>query len=64
MTTANDDKSPLIDLLICAVCNKQMTISSSCAEAGGSELVQYRCDQCDGIETVRLIRRTRPGPSR
>ncbi|MET0676450.1 MAG: hypothetical protein ABW175_11685 [Bradyrhizobium sp.] len=59
MTTANDDKSPLIDLLTCPVCNLQMTISQSFPEASGSDLVRYRCDQCGGIETIRLIRRIR-----
>ncbi|MET0679181.1 MAG: hypothetical protein ABW175_25560 [Bradyrhizobium sp.] len=59
MTTANDDKSPLIGLLTCAVCNVQMTISNSIPETSGSDLVRYGCDHCGGIETIRLIRRNR-----
>lgn len=59
MTTANDDKSPLIDLLTCPACNVQMAISQSIPEASGSDLVRYRCGQCGEIETIRLIRRGR-----
>lgn len=58
-TPTNDDKSPLIDLLTCAACNLQMAISQSFPEASGSDLVRYRCNQCGGIEIIRLIRRTR-----
>jgi len=57
----NDDKSPLIDLLTCAACNLQMAIAQSFPETSGSDLVRYRCDQCGGVEIIRLIRRTR-GP--
>jgi hypothetical protein len=63
MNTANDDKSPLIDLLTCAVCNVQMTISNSIPETSGSDLVRYCCNQCGGIETIRLIRRNREAPA-
>ena len=46
MNNANDDKSPLIDLLTCIVCKVTMKIASSTPESSGSDLVQYRCEQC------------------
>jgi hypothetical protein len=36
-----------------------MKIASSTPESSGSDLVQYRCEQCGRIELVRLIRRSR-----
>ena len=57
MSNANDDKSPLIDLLTCIVCNVTMKIAKSDPDANGSDLVQYRCELCGRIELVRLIRR-------
>jgi hypothetical protein len=59
VNNANDDKSPLIDLLTCIVCRVTMKIASSTPESSGSDLVQYRCEQCGRIELVRLIRRSR-----
>ena len=59
MSNANDDRSPLIDLLTCKVCSVTMQIANSVPEAEGSELVQYRCELCGKIELVRLLRRSR-----
>jgi hypothetical protein len=55
----NDDKSPLIDLLSCIVCEKRMKIEKSIPDAEGLDIIQYRCQQCDRIERVRLFRRSR-----
>jgi hypothetical protein len=55
----NDDKSPLIDLLNCIVCRKKMKIEKSSPDAEGRDIIQYRCEQCHGIERVRLLRRSR-----
>ena len=57
-SNANDDKSPLIDLLTCIECKVTMIIAKSQPDANGSDLVQYRC-ACGRIELVRLIRRSR-----
>ena len=59
MGNANDDRSPLIDLLTCVECKVTMKIARSDPDANGSDLVQYRCDLCGKIELVRLIRRSR-----
>jgi hypothetical protein len=56
---SNDDKSPLIDLLVCIVCKETMKIEKSTPGAGGTDIVQYRCRRCDRIERVRLFRRSR-----
>jgi hypothetical protein len=55
----NDDKSPLIDLLVCIVCKQTMKIEKSYPGAAGSDIIQYRCTRCGRIERVRLIRRSR-----
>ena len=52
----NDDKSPLIDLLICIVCSETMKIEKSSPDADGMDIIQYRCPRCDRIERVRLVR--------
>jgi len=59
MRNANDDKSPLIDLLTCIVCKVTMKIANSTPDAEGSDLVQYRCKLCNRTELVRLFRRSR-----
>ena len=56
---SNDDKSPLIDLLVCIICGETMKIEKSTPDAGGTDIVQYRCGRCDRIERVRLFRRSR-----
>ena len=59
VTHVNDDKSPLIGLLICIVCTKTMEIEKISPDAEGNDIIQYRCKQCDEIERVRLLRRRR-----
>jgi hypothetical protein len=59
VSNANDDKSPLIDLLTCIVCKVTMKIANSAPDANGSDMVQYRCELCGRIELVRLFRRSR-----
>jgi hypothetical protein len=58
-TAGNDDKSPLIDLIRCIVCNKAMKLEKSSPDAEGRDIIQYRCGLCNRIERVRLIRRSR-----
>jgi hypothetical protein len=58
----NDDKSPLIDLLTCIVCKRTMKLEKSAPDAEGRDIIQYRCELCDGIERVRLFRRSRDAP--
>jgi hypothetical protein len=55
----NDDKSPLIDLMICFVCDETMRIEKSVPDPDGHDTIQYRCGQCARIELVRLFRRSR-----
>jgi len=63
VNNANDDKSPLIDLLTCIICKVTMKIASSTPESSGTDIIQYRCEQCGRIELVRLIRRSRDAPA-
>ena len=58
MSNANDDKSPLIDLLTCIICKVTMKIADTAPDAEGSDLIQYRCELCN-TELVRLLRRSR-----
>jgi hypothetical protein len=58
-TASNDDKSPLIDLIRCIVCNKTMKLEKSSPDAEGRDIIQYRCGLCGRIERVRLLRRSR-----
>ena len=39
MSSANDDRSPLIDLLTCIECKVTMQIAKSDPDANGSDLV-------------------------
>lgn len=55
----NDDKSPLIDLLACMICEETMKIERSDPDVEGSDIIQYRCARCGRIERVRLFRRSR-----
>ena len=59
MSHANDDRSPLIDLLTCIGCKVTMNIEKSAPDENGRDLIQYRCEVCGRIELVRLIRRSR-----
>jgi hypothetical protein len=52
----NDDKSPLIDLIRCVVCNETMKLDP---DPEGRDIIQYRCGLCSRIERVRLFRRSR-----
>jgi hypothetical protein len=55
----NDDKSPLIELLNCTVCDETMKIEKSVPDRDGHDIIQYRCQRCARIERVRLFRRSR-----
>jgi hypothetical protein len=55
----NDDKSPLIDLLSCPVCEETMKVEKSMPDPDGHDIIQYRCRRCARIELVRLFRRSR-----
>jgi hypothetical protein len=59
MSHANDDRSPLIDLLTCIGCEVTMKIEKSAPDENGRDLIQYRCELRGRIELVRLIRRSR-----
>jgi hypothetical protein len=59
----NDDKSPLIDLLSCLVCEQTMKLEKSSPDVDGRDIIQYRCKRCDRIELVRLFRRSRTAAS-
>ena len=58
-TAGNDDKSPLIDLISCIVCNQTMKLEKSSPDGEGRDIIQYRCSVCNRIEQVRLLRRSR-----
>ena len=58
-TAGNDDKSPLIDLISCVVCNKTMKLEKSSPDAERGDIIQYRCGVCSRIERVLLFRRSR-----
>ena len=58
-TAVNDDKSPLIDLIRCAVCNETMKLEKSSPDAEGRDIIRYRCGLCNRIERMRLFRRSR-----
>jgi hypothetical protein len=58
----NDDKSPLIDLLTCFVCDETMKIEKSVPDRTGHDIIQYRCQWCARIERVRLVRQSRDWP--
>ena len=58
-TAANDDRSPLIDLLSCIDCNEPMKLEKSSPDEDGIDIIQYRCTLCNRIERVRLFRRSR-----
>ena len=54
-TAGNDDKSPLIDLISCVVCNETMKIEKSSPDAEGKDMIQYRCGLCNKIEASASI---------
>ena len=55
----NDDRSPLLDLMTCIVCNGTMVVEKADPDGDGNDLVHYRCATCHRVETIRLIRRSR-----
>ena len=59
MESVNDDRSPLLDLMTCVVCNQTMKLEKVAPDEGGNDLIQYRCLLCGGIERVVLFRRGR-----
>ena len=56
----NDDRSPLLDLMICIVCDQTMKLEKIDPDDGGNNLIQYRCKLCGRIERLAL----RPGRPR
>lgn len=54
----NDDQSPLIDLLSCFMCKETMKIEKSAPDPQGHDIIQYRCQRCNRIERVRLVRKS------
>jgi hypothetical protein len=55
----NDDRSPLLDLMNCIVCNQTMKLEKSDPDDLGNDVIQYRCKLCGRIERLRLFRRRR-----
>jgi len=55
----NDDRSPLLDLMNCIVCDQTMKLEKIDPDDGGNDLIQYRCKLCGRIERLRLFRRSR-----
>jgi hypothetical protein len=56
----NDDRSPLLTLISCVSCIRTMRLESSHPGGEGRDILQYRCEQCNRIERVQLVRRTWP----
>jgi len=56
----NDDRSPLTTLISCVECAKTMRIERIDPESDGKDIIQYRCEYCDRIERLRLVRGTWP----
>ena len=55
----NDDRSPLLDLMNCIVCNQTMKLEKIGPDDQGDDIIQYRCKLCGRIERLRLFRRSR-----
>ena len=55
----NDNRSPLLDLMNCIVCDRTMKLEKIDPDDGGNDLIQYRCKLCGRIERLRLFRRSR-----
>jgi hypothetical protein len=60
--SVNDDRSPLVTLISCVVCNQTMRLERSYPGDEGKDVIQYRCEQCGRIERVLLIRGAWPDP--
>jgi hypothetical protein len=57
--SVNDDRSPLLDLIVCVECNQAMRLESIDPEGEGDNMIQYRCSVCSSIERLRILRRSR-----
>jgi hypothetical protein len=55
----SDDRSLLLDLMNCIVCDQTMKLEKVSPDDQGSDLIQYRCRLCGRIERLRLFRRSR-----
>jgi hypothetical protein len=55
----NDDRSPLLDLMNCIVCDQTMKLEKIDPDDGGNDVIQYRSKLCGRIERLRLFRRSR-----
>ena len=55
----NDDRSPLLDLMNCIVCDQPMKLEKVDPDDQGDDIIQYRCKLCGRIERLRLFRRSR-----
>jgi hypothetical protein len=55
----NDDRSPLLDLMTCIVCESTMRLEKVDPDGEGNDLIQYRCKSCNRTEILRLFRRSR-----
>ena len=55
---SNDDRSPLLDLMTCIVCDQTMELEKIDPD-GSNDLIEYRCKRCGRIERLRLFRRSR-----
>lgn len=54
----NDDRSPLLDLMNCIVCDQAMKLEKVDPDDQG-DIIQYGCKLCARIERLRLFRRNR-----
>jgi hypothetical protein len=54
----NDDRSPLLDLMTCIVCNQTMKLEKAEPDGKGNDFIHYRCKACQRLEIVRLTRRS------
>jgi transposase-like protein len=55
----NDDRSPLLDMMNCIVCDQAMKLEKVDPDDQGDDIIQYRCKLCGRIERLRLFRRSR-----
>ncbi|VIO74631.1 hypothetical protein CI1B_54050 [Bradyrhizobium ivorense] len=58
--SVNDDRSPLLTLISCVSCARTMRLETSYPGSEGRDILQYRCERCNRIERVLLVRRTWP----
>jgi hypothetical protein len=48
----NDDRSPLLDLMNCIVCNQAMKLEKIDLDDQGDDIIQYRRKLCGRIASV------------